>query len=120
MAVGIHCIRQGLIRIGFYDPECPSCHDVMMEMLHDKLLQQEVDAGNLTVLAIYTEGNLDVWKTTISELPKEWIVGTDREEIKQRCLYDLKAMPSLYLLDGDKKVILKDVSYRKICSEILY
>ena len=51
----------------------------MMEMLHDKLLQQEVDAGNLTVLAIYTEGNLDVWKTTISELPKEWIVGTDRE-----------------------------------------
>ena len=101
-------------------PECPSCHDVMMEMLHDKLLQQEVDAGNLTVLAIYTEGNLDVWKTTISELPKEWIVGTDREEIKQRCLYDLKAMPSLYLLDGDKKVILKDVSYRKICSEILY
>jgi hypothetical protein len=53
-------------------------------------------------------------------LPKEWIVGTDREEIKQRCLYDLKAMPSLYLLDGDKKVILKDVSYRKICSEILY
>ena len=90
-----------------------------IECLH-KLLQQEVDAGNLTVLAIYTEGNLDVWKTTISELPKEWIVGTDREEIKQRCLYDLKAMPSLYLLDGDKKVILKDVSYRKICSEILY
>ena len=109
-----------LLLLVFYDPECPSCHDVMMEMLHDKLLQQEVDAGNLTVLAIYTEGNLDVWKTTISELPKEWIVGTDREEIKQRCLYDLKAMPSLYLLDGDKKVILKDVSYRKICSEILY
>lgn len=113
-------VNKNRLLLVFYDPECPSCHDVMMEMLHDKLLQQEVDAGNLTVLAIYTEGNLDVWKTTISELPKEWIVGTDREEIKQRCLYDLKAMPSLYLLDGDKKVILKDVSHRKICSEILY
>ena len=89
----------------------------MMEMLHDKLLQQEVDAGNLTVLAIYTEGNLDVWKTTISELPKEWIVGTDREEIKQRCLYDLKAMPSLYLLDGDKKVILKTFLIRNYVDE---
>lgn len=87
-------VNKNRLLLVFYDPECPSCHDVMMEMLHDKLLQQEVDAGNLTVLAIYTEGNLDVWKTTISELPKEWIVGTDREEIKQRCLYDCK-LPKL-------------------------
>lgn len=88
-------------------------------MIYDKLLKQEVDTGNLTVLAIYTEGNEKVWKDTLGELPEGWIVGTDREEIKQCCLYDLKAMPSLYLLDGDKKVILKDASYKEICSEIL-
>lgn len=113
-------VRKNRLLLVFYDPDCPSCHDIMMEMIYDKLLKQEVDAGNLTVLAIYTEGNEKVWKDTLGELPEGWIVGTDREEIKQCCLYDLKAMPSLYLLDGDKKVILKDVSYRKICSEILY
>ena len=30
--------------------------------------------------------------------------------VKDTPLYDLKAMPSLYLLDADKKVVLKDTS----------
>jgi hypothetical protein len=29
-------------------------------------------------------------------------------------MYDLKAMPSLYLLDGQKTVLLKDAAYEKI------
>ena len=44
-------------------------------------------------------------------MPKEWIVGTDQEQIKTEALYDLKAMPVLYLLDKDMNVLLKDASY---------
>ena len=102
----------------FYDPECPSCHETMQEMVADGMLAEAVKAGKLTVLAVYTEGNQEVWKRTLSDLPQGWTVGSDRETVKQGALYDLKAMPSLYLLDGTKKVLLKDAPYAKIREEI--
>lgn len=98
----------------FYDPECPSCHEIMQDMLHDQTLADAVTDGKLTVLAIYTEGNPEAWRSDLSNLPANWMVGTDREAIKLNALYDLKAMPSLYLLDGNKKVILKDAPYARI------
>lgn len=103
----------------FYDPECPSCHETMQEMVADGLLAEAVRAGKLTVLAVYTEGNQEVWKRTLSDLPREWTVGSDRETVKQGALYDLKAMPSLYLMDGTKRVLLKDAPYAKIREEIV-
>ena len=102
----------------FYDPECPSCHDTMQEMVADGLLAEAVKDGKLTVLAVYTEGNQEVWKRTLSDLPQGWMVGSDHETVKQGALYDLKAMPSLYLLDGSKNVLLKDAPYAKIREEI--
>lgn len=35
-------------------------------------------------------------------------------KITERQLYDLKAMPTLYLLDKDKRVILKDAPVEQI------
>lgn len=102
----------------FYDPECPSCHETMQEMVADGLLAEAVKAGKLTVLAVYTEGNQEVWKRTLGDLPQGWTVGSDHETVKQGALYDLKAMPSLYLLDGTKRVLLKDAPYAKIREEI--
>lgn len=102
----------------FYDPECPSCHETMQEMVADGLLAEAVKAGKLTVLAVYTEGNQEVWKRTLGDLPQGWTVGSDHETVKQGALYDLKAMPSLYLLDGSKEVLLKDAPYAKIREEI--
>lgn len=102
----------------FYDPECPSCHETMQEMVADGMLAEAVKAGKLTVLAVYTEGNQEVWKRTLSDLPQGWTVGSDHETVKQGALYDLKAMPSLYLMDGAKRVLLKDAPYAKIREEI--
>ena len=110
--------KNNCLLLVFYDPECPSCHETMQEMVADGMLAEAVRAGKLTVLAVYTEGNQEVWKRTLSDLPREWTVGSDRETVKQGALYDLKAMPSLYLLDGSKKVLLKDVPYAKIREEI--
>lgn len=98
----------------FYDPECPGCHEIMQDMLHDQALAEVVAGGKLTVLAIYTEGNPEAWRKDLPNLPDNWTIGTDREAIKLNALYDLKAMPSLYLLDGNKKVILKDAPYARI------
>lgn len=98
----------------FYDPECESCHKVLLQMAADTSLAEAVRSGRLSVLAIYTEGNDEAWRKALADIPEGWIVGTDYEVIKTRALYDLKAMPSLYLLDGKKQVILKDTPYEQI------
>ena len=98
----------------FYDPECESCHEVLLQMAADTALAEAVRTGKLSVLAVYTEGNDEVWRKALPDLPKGWTVGTDHEAVKTGALYDLKAMPSLYLLDGQKTVLLKDAAYEKI------
>lgn len=102
----------------FYDPECPSCHETMRRMTADATLAAAVDAGQLTVLAVYTEGNEEAWRKSLADIPEGWIVGQDRQAVKDGALYDLKAMPSLYLLDGEKKVLLKDAAFDEILKNI--
>lgn len=98
----------------FYDPECESCHAVLGQMATDRGLAEAVKAGKLSVLAIYTEGNDEAWRKALSDMPADWMTGTDREAVKTGALYDLKAMPSLYLLDGKKTVLLKDAAFENI------
>ncbi len=102
----------------FYDPECQSCHETLRQMIADKQLAEAVSDGRLTVLAVYTEGNFEMWKQTVPEMPRAWIICTDREQVKERALYDLKAMPSLYLLDSVKRVLFKDASFEEVKEKI--
>lgn len=106
--------RGNRLLLVFYDPECESCHEVLREMTADASLAEAVKAGRVTVLAVYTEGNQEAWRKGLSDMPEGWIIGTDRQKVKEEALYDLKAMPSLYLLDGQKRVLLKDAPLGQI------
>lgn len=107
-------VKNDRLLLMFYDPECESCHEVLLQMAADTALAEAVRAGKLSVLAVYTEGNDAAWRKALPDMPEGWTVGTDREAVKTGALYDLKAMPSLYLLDGKKTVLLKDAAYEKI------
>lgn len=107
-------VKGNRLLLVFYDPECPSCHDVLTEMMNDPALAEAVAAGKVSVLAVYTEGNEEAWRKALPDMPQGWMVATDHQTIKDGALYDLKAMPSLYLLDSNKKVLLKDVPYGTI------
>ncbi len=60
------------------------------------------------MLAIYVEGQRDIWERTKRDLPANWIVGYDLTGILEAELYDLTAMPIPYLLDSTLCVLLKD------------
>lgn len=107
-------VKNDRLLLMFYDPECESCHEVLLQMAADTALAEAVRTGKLSVLAVYTEGNDEAWRKALPDMPEGWTVGTDREAVKTGALYDLKAMPSLYLLDGQKTVLLKDAAYEKI------
>ena len=107
-------VKNDRLLLMFYDPECESCHEILLQMAADTALAEAVRTGKLSVLAVYTEGNDAAWRKALPDMPEGWMVGTDREVVKTGALYDLKAMPSLYLLDGKKTVLLKDAAFEEI------
>lgn len=100
---------EGDLLLIFYDPDCEHCKEVMGELQADKALSDAVTSGRTKVVAIYSDDNYDLWKRTADGLPAEWMVGCDGGTLQENGSYVLRAMPTLYLLDHDKKVIAKDI-----------
>lgn len=98
----------------FYDPECQHCMEIINQIMCDSDISDRLNNGKLKILAIYTEGNESVWIANKNLLPTNWIVGKDISGITENEIYDLKAMPTLYLLDKDKRVLTKDLDIRQI------
>ena len=94
----------------FHDPDCVQCRETMAFLEESAVLAEAVKAGKVAVLAVYTEGYEEVWQAHKDELPAGWISANDHAAVKTQLLYDLKAMPTLYLLDGEHRVALKDAA----------
>ncbi len=92
----------------FYDPECGHCSEILEQVSASDVIKERVRQKKLTVLAIYTEGDRNLWERTKASMPRDWAVGFDTDSIVGRELYSVPAMPVMYLLDGNKTVLLKD------------
>ena len=91
------------------NPGCEMCRTVREEICASDLLSRYIASGRLKVLAIYPDQDLDEWLRYRSEMPSTWINGYDRECVmRSEGTYNLTAIPSLYLLDKDKTVLIKD------------
>ncbi|HBG57544.1 MAG TPA: DUF5106 domain-containing protein [Porphyromonadaceae bacterium] len=104
----------------FSNPGCPTCEAVMEQLNSSKPLNAALALNNssrtmLTVLTLYPDNDLSEWYSHLPHLPAKWVHAYDKGmEINLKRLYDIKAIPTLYLLDKDKKVILKDSSIEAI------
>ncbi len=94
--------------MAFYDPACSHCTDILNGLRRSNLLNSLIEKGELNVLAVYTEGDNNLWEQTRDSLPETWTVAIDGSNIVDNVLYDIPAMPVLYLLSTDKTVLLKD------------
>lgn len=91
------------------NPGCEMCRSVREEICASDVLMRAVSSGRLKVLAIYPDQDLDEWLRYRSEMPSAWINGYDRECLMRTDgTYNLAAIPSLYLLDSTKTVLVKD------------
>lgn len=92
----------------FYDPDCDNCTEIIEKLRYNRELNVKIASGQIKVLAIYAEENIDLWKKELAKMPSNWVVGRAVSKIKSLGLYVLRAMPAIYLLDGDKKVLKKE------------
>lgn len=99
----------------FHNPECQECATVKEKLVSSPILNTLQQKGQLKILALYPDEDLETYREHLPEIPAEWINAYDKGTvIKNRELYDLKAIPTLYLLDKDKTVLLKDAPFEAL------
>lgn len=85
------------------------CEEIRDSMVDSELITSMLKDDKLTILAIYPDEDITAWRNNLKTTPKEWVNGYDAElDLRKYDLYDTRAIPSLYLLDNTKKVLLKD------------
>lgn len=94
----------------FFDPDCDHCLDVMGRITADATIGARVADGSLTILAIYSGEERELWQTVGDSLPSQWIVGYDDCSILENGTYVIRNYPTLYLLDSNKRVTAKELS----------
>lgn len=103
----------------FYDPSCGQCQDMLFNLRYNSILNLRLREGSIKMLAVYTEDDNELWKTKQEDMPSLWTACTDNGIIKERDLYDLRTMPVLYLLDAEKRVVLKNTSSKAVAEYLL-
>lgn len=117
----MHALKSDYLILFFTNPDCPTCETVTREMdnsapLHNISSLNSSSYRLFTVLSVYPDSNVDEWRRALPTLPQEnWVNAYDDGTIiTNKRLYDLKAIPTLYLLNKDKQIILKDTSLEEI------
>ena len=99
----------------FSNPGCPACKEIVDQLCADEKVGRMISSGILAVVNIYIDMELDKWREYASTYPKEWFSGYDHTySIRTDVTYNVRAIPSLYLLDSEKKVIMKDAPQEKV------
>ena len=105
----LHNIKADYTLIFISNPGCPMCREVKEQITTSPMLQELIERKELKVLVIYPDTDLEAWREHLQDYPASWINGYDADQhIEKERLYDLKAIPALYLLDKQKRVMAKD------------
>jgi hypothetical protein len=115
----LYSLKADFVLIYINNPGCPMCRQIQEQLVASQIITAALADGRLKILAIYPDEDLTLWHE--HPLPKEWINGYDKgRRLEKDRLYDLRAIPAMYLVDRKKTVLVKDsVSVPEIESMIL-
>jgi thiol-disulfide isomerase/thioredoxin len=108
----------------FFDPTCSHCHETLPIL--DSMYQAKWKANGVKMFAVAKEttGTKKDWLSFINDHHlKDWTnVYYSKEEEKKRVdanipgysqLYDVQTLPTVYLLDKDKRIVAKKLTWQQ-------
>lgn len=101
----------------FCSPKDNASDMIRMKLNADYLVSKLTEAGIIKITSVYPgEPDSDEFRTLIAKTPSEWIAGALPQA---RAEFDVRALPSFYLLTGKGFLVEKNLSYDGLLS-ILY
>ena len=118
----LHNIDSDYVIVMFSNPGCPMCREIIEKISSSPLINEMMENDRIEVLAVYPDEDLEAWRNHIADIPRSWINSYDAGmHLTTERSYNLQAIPSLYLLDSEKRVIIKDgTSVAQIENAIAY
>ncbi len=118
----MHAIKSEYLLLFFYSPDCKDCKKLKRELAGSQAIKDLYQDGLLKILAIDVDADIELWRR--ASYPDMMINGYDNlSDIISKSLYNLQIIPSLYLLDAQKRVVLKECAVEDvdswICREVI-
>ena len=105
----------------FSNPGCPNCKQITETLSQSPRVQAMLEAGDLLVVNIYPDEDVQDWLDYLPNYPQDWICGYDPDHVlKSDTIYWLRAIPSLYLLDEEKRIILKGATLERLLAALSF
>ena len=119
-SVSLYNIQSDYIVICFWDPACSHCKETVPKV--DSIYKAKWKNQGVVVFGVKTDGTKEDWVKFINEhkltgwlhvyqLPEHQKAESAAGKPNYKQLYDVYQTPILYLLDKDKRIIAKKLTY---------
>ena len=99
----------------FSNPGCESCKGIIRDVMSRGYIESKISTGRLAIVNVYIDEEVDKWRDYSHNYPSCWVNGYDYTfSLRDSGKYDIRAIPSLYLLDSKKRVIMKDAPTERV------
>ncbi len=116
----LYGIRAEFVLLFINNPDCSMCHTIHEEIAASPMLSERIEQGRLKVLALYPDEDLAAWRAHREAVPASWIDAYDKGcVLREKGLYNLSAIPALYLFDHRKRVLVKDATSVALVEEAI-
>lgn len=105
--VVLHDVEAEYLVLYFWDSECGFCRQATP---HIKRAYENLQDEGVVVFSLNTEADRDKWLGVIADYQHDWIHVNDvRNRSGFRDKYAIYAIPQLFILDADKRILAKDI-----------
>lgn len=111
----LYAVKAEYTMLFFSNPGCESCKQIIHDVMARNYIELMISNRKLAVVNIYIDEEVSKWREYSPNYPSCWINGYDYTfSLRDSGKYDIRAIPSLYLLDSDKRVLMKDADTEKV------
>jgi hypothetical protein len=119
----LYGVNAPFVVLCFWDPTCSHCKEIVPKV--DSIFQAKWKQEGVKVYGVMVDGGKEAWLQFIKDHNlTDWIHVYETKEHQEsveksgqpgyRQLYDVYQTPILYLLDKDKRIIAKKLSYQQL------
>lgn len=103
---------QSNVLVFFYSPDCEDCQKTRKKLAESKSINRLLESGQLQVLAVAPEVDMQAWEEYQKEMPDKWINSycVDCTPITKSYIW---TVPTLFLIGRDKTVLKRDFKHRE-------